>query len=215
MKIFEFCCGPIETNAYLLIDIDTKQAILIDAPSGVWEDAHLDLLGFDATLVAILLTHAHWDHMVDAQKIHAATGAPVYAHQAEQLLLEQPGVMAALMPKEVNILPVEVSHWLNKTGPETLQLIGQSIEVRSVPGHSPGGVAFYFPKMGCVFSGDALFADSVGRTDLPLSNADELKNSLRNQLYTLPANTIVYPGHGPATTIGEEAEHNPYIRRMP
>ncbi len=106
--------------------------------------------------------------------------------------------------------PASVDEWL--TTPGEFRVIGENVEVRHVPGHSDGNVVFYLPSLGWAFVGDALFRDSVGRTDLPGGDFELLRQSIQHQIYTLPEATLVYPGHGPATTVGREKAENPYVR---
>ncbi|HQU09289.1 MAG: hypothetical protein B7X06_02985 [Verrucomicrobia bacterium 21-51-4] len=212
MKLIELIFGPIDTNAFLMIDEDRKEALLIDAPAGVWRDVQLQLLDYDAKLVGILLTHGHWDHIADAEIIRQATGAWVYAHPGDRNWLEHPGLMAVAIPQGLDIQAVKVDHWLEDE--QTLMLLGKNIEVRYVPGHSPGNVAYYFPALKKAFTGDALFAGTIGRTDLPGGNFDRLEQSIQTQLYTLPDDTVIYPGHGPATTVKEEKKSNAFVRAV-
>jgi glyoxylase-like metal-dependent hydrolase (beta-lactamase superfamily II) len=124
-------------------------------------------------------------------------------------LIETPEVMERFMRERMNLQAVHVDRWVAQD--ERLAALGQEIEVRHVPGHCPGNVLFYFPKAGAAFVGDALFNRSIGRTDLPGGSFEQLEQSIRRQIYTLPDATVVYPGHGPATTVGAEKEENPYV----
>ena len=161
-------------------------------------------------LEAILITHGHWDHYADAQTVKNHTQATTYAHPADKTWLEHPLMMILHAPWGTKIHALKVDHWLN--GQDTLTLLGQSVEVRHVPGHAPGNVLFYFKDLQSAFVGDALFAGSVGRYDLPGGNKETLYHSIKTQIYTLPDATIVYPGHGEPTTVIQEKTTNPYIR---
>ena len=107
------------------------------------------------------------------------------------------------------MVPTEVDTWVNPGQP--LELLGEAVEIRHVPGHAPGSVLFYFPSRGWAFSGDAIFAGGVGRFDLPFGSWPELEHSIRSQIYTLPDHTRLFPGHGPETTVGREKATNPFV----
>jgi glyoxylase-like metal-dependent hydrolase (beta-lactamase superfamily II) len=118
--------------------------------------------------------------------------------------------MKAFAGQEFKLEPIKVDHWL--ADDEPLTGLGAPVSVRYVPGHCPGSVLFYFSRLGLAFDGDALFKGSIGRTDLPGGSRPQLEKSIRTQIYTLPDATIVYPGHGPETTVGAEKQTNPYVR---
>ena len=201
--------GPLETNAYLLADADRKEALLVDAPEGVAQYVAQFLEEEGVKLVALLLTHGHWDHITDGQAIRSQ-GATVYAHKGDQAWLEDPAKMAVAMPPGYTIEPITIDEWLEEG--QTLELMGQSIEVLHVPGHAPGCLAFYFPSLEIAFVGDAIFAGSIGRTDLPGGSFETLKASIKEKLYTLPDETMLCPGHGPATTVEDEKANNPFVK---
>lgn len=211
LHISIFTLPPVATNAYLVWDDATRVAFLIDAPQGVWREVEPVLSEEGLTLECCVLTHAHFDHVLGAAEVKRQ-GVKVYLHEADREMLAMlPGQMVLFgMPGEVEV--VEVDQWL-KDG-ETLELAGHSAEVRLVPGHAPGNVALYLPEEGITFVGDALFAGSVGRTDLPGGSFETLAEAIRKRLYTLPEETVVYPGHGPATSVGEEKANNPFVRGL-
>lgn len=202
--------GPLPTNAYLLQnDAVPGEAILVDAPpdalkkvGSILEDKHL-------RLTTILLTHGHWDHMLDAQALKEATNAKVYAHQGDRYFYENPESMSPFMLPGQSIQAVSVDHWVDHK--EVLILLGEACEVRHVPGHAPGNVLFYFPQSSVAFVGDVIFAGSVGRFDLPLANEQQLFKSIYEQVLTLPEDTLLLSGHGPSTTVGREASCNPFL----
>lgn len=210
MNVHVLPSGPIETNAYLLTSPGTGEAILIDAPEGVWADAQGILGSEGCTLSGLWLTHAHWDHIQGVGEVVRATGAPVLAHPGDRLLLENPEIMRALMAPGAALEAVKVDRWLEDGG--TLEALGEKAGVRHVPGHCPGSVLFHFPRSAAAFVGDALFKGGVGRTDIPGGDAAQLATSLRTRIYTLPDATVVFPGHGDPTTVGEEKAGNPYVR---
>jgi len=226
MHIHILPSGPIETNAYLLTEPARGEAILIDAPGDVWAEVEPILRKEKCRLVELWLTHGHWDHMQGAAEVVRATGARVRAHAADRPLIETPEVMKRFMMPGQELEPVKVDAWVQPG--ETIAVLGTTAEVRHVPGHCLGNVLFYFapkgassvasaqedsplPDEGLAFVGDALFAGSVGRTDLPGGDFAVLENSIRSQIYTLPDATRVFPGHGPDTTVGEEKRSNPYV----
>jgi hydroxyacylglutathione hydrolase len=209
MHIHILPAGPIQTNAYLLTEPTRGEAVLIDAPGGVWAEVEPILRKEKCRLVELWLTHGHWDHMQGGAEVVRATGARVRAHAADRPLIETPEVMKRFMMPGQELEPVKVDAWLQPG--ETLTALGLTFEVRHVPGHCPGNVLFYVQSDRVAFVGDALFAGSVGRTDLPGGDFATLENSIRSQIYTLPDETKVFPGHGPDTTVGEEKRDNPFV----
>jgi len=202
--------GPIQTNAYLLTVPSRGEAVLVDAPESVWRDVK-PLLELDGCkLKELWLTHGHWDHTQGAAEVVRQTGAQVRGHAADRALYETPQVMSAFLMPGMKLEPVLIGAWVEQG--TTFEALGTTVEVRHVPGHCPGNVLFYLKEEGAAWVGDALFKGSIGRTDLPGGNFDELERAIREQIYTLPAATAVYPGHGPATTVGEERASNPYVR---
>lgn len=208
MKLHVLPAGPLQTNAYLIAAPERGEAILIDAPGGIWPLVEPRLAADGCTLKALWLTHGHWDHIQDAAIVIRATGVPVTAHAADRVLFDSPGTMMKFLGRDLKIDPVAVDHWVVQG--DRIPALGLEFEVRHVPGHCPGNLLFLVGKS--AFVGDALFAGSVGRTDLPGGDRAELEESIRTQIYTLPDETKVYPGHGPATTVGQEKATNPYVR---
>ena len=202
--------GPIATNAYLLTQPATGEAVLVDAPEGTWERVRPILASEGVRLSALWLTHGHWDHTQGAAEVVRASGAPVSAHRADRPMIETPEVMRPLLLPGLEIEPVKVDHWLEDGA--VVPALGEEVEVGHAPGHSPGSLIFYFPRAGAAFAGDVLFQGNVGRTDLPGGSPEELERSIRSRLYTRPDATTVFPGHGAPTTVGEEKESNPYVR---
>ncbi|HZZ56217.1 MAG TPA: MBL fold metallo-hydrolase [Opitutaceae bacterium] len=218
MKLHVLPAGLIQTNAYVLSDPVRGEAILIDAPAAVWPAVQRVLQADGSRLVALWLTHGHWDHIQGVPQVVRETGVTVSGHPADRRLFEQsrellrqPGVDPSLLPPGIEAMePVRIDHWL--ADGERGEALGQAYEVRHVPGHCPGNVLFHFPGLQAAFVGDALFRGSVGRTDLPGGNAAELTESIRSRIYSLPGATAVYPGHGPATTVDAERTGNPFVR---
>lgn len=201
--------GPIETNGYLLAEEKRGEAVLIDAPGGILEKIQPLLAKAECRLVELWLTHGHWDHMQDGARVKAETGARVRAHRADQPLIETPEIMEGFMGQRLGLKGVTVDTWVEPG--EKLSALGREFEVRHVPGHCPGNVLFHGAALGAAFVGDALFQGGVGRWDLPGGDFAMLARSIREQIYTLPDETIVFPGHGGRTTVGAEKQGNPYV----
>jgi hydroxyacylglutathione hydrolase len=196
--------GPIGTNTYVVRASATATDAVVVDPSGDAATILGVLETLEATCVAILVTHGHFDHIVSLADLAAETGAPVYAPTAERILFEDPSMFT--MPGIV-VKPSEPDHWLE--GGEEVTEAGIAFAVSSVPGHSPGHLAFH--AAGHLFSGDVLFAGSVGRTDLPSGDWSVLQASIAALLDAYPPETVVHPGHGPETTLGAELERNPFL----
>lgn len=210
LKIHVLPAGPIETNAYLLADSERGEAVLVDAPGDVWRDVKPILAAEGLKLTELWITHGHWDHMQGAAEVVRETGAQVSAHIDDKVLLETPGVMEVFLPGTIRLHPVKTDRWV-KQG-ETLQALGREWEVRHVPGHCPGSVLFWCAAERVAFCGDAIFQGGVGRTDFPGGSFEMLEKSIRGRIYTLPAATVLFPGHGEATDVATERASNPFVR---
>ncbi|HVS52134.1 MAG TPA: MBL fold metallo-hydrolase [Opitutaceae bacterium] len=209
MHLHVLPAGPIQTNAYLLTEPARGEAVLIDAPGAVWGGVEPILQREKCRLAELWLTHGHWDHTQGGAEIVRATGAKVRAHADDRVMIETPEVMERFMGERMNLEAMHVDHWVRQG--ERFAALGVEVEVRHVPGHCPGNVLFYFASFGAAFVGDALFNGSIGRTDLPGGDFSQLERSIRAQIYTLPPDTVVFPGHGPRTTVAVERENNPYV----
>lgn len=197
--------GLLQANAYLIAA--GRDAVLIDP--GAEPDRILAEVEASAVRVhAVVLTHAHYDHIGAVDDIRAALGCPVCIHEAEREFLAAPELNLSAFVGEPHALgePDRVF----RHG-DTLAFGALRLSVRHTPGHSPGGSALLVEGHPICFSGDALFAGSIGRSDLPGGSYQQLIAALRERLLTLPDDTRVYPGHGPATTIGQERRANPYL----
>jgi hydroxyacylglutathione hydrolase len=199
--------GPIATNCYVVRASDgASDAVVID-PGGDATTLQRELERLGAACAAILITHGHWDHLGGVADLAEATGAPVYMAADERIALERINDFA---PPELGLRPYNPDVLLE--GGEELELAGIAFETLRVPGHSPAHLAYY--AEGCLFSGDVLFAGSVGRTDLPFGDWETLVASIRLLADRLPPETIVYSGHGPETTLGAELAANPFLAEL-
>jgi glyoxylase-like metal-dependent hydrolase (beta-lactamase superfamily II) len=198
--------GAAATNCYLVRpDPHAEEAVVVD-PGADAPSLLRELEARAAVCAAILITHAHWDHLLAVADLAEATAARVYMPALEAVVLARPqGVFPG-----IDIRPHEAEVLLE--GGEQLELAGISFETVRVPGHSPGHVAYYAD--GALFSGDVLFAGSVGRTDVPYSDWDTLVESIRSLMDRFSPDTIVYSGHGPETTLGAELARNPFLAEL-
>ena len=209
MNLHVLPAGPIQTNAYLLTAPERGEAVLVDAPGGVWQAVRDIVAKQKCRLVELWLTHGHWDHTQGGAEVVRESGAKVRAHADDRAMIETPEIMERFMGERMNLQPIHVDHWV-KQG-DRFDALGTTVEVRHVPGHCPGNVLFYFAALSAAFVGDALFNGSIGRTDLPGGDFERLARAIREQIYTLPGDTAVYPGHGPKTTVADERAQNPYV----
>lgn len=209
LTIRRFTLGPYETNCYLVRPEGHPGCWIVDAsfePAPMIEAVKQS----GATLEALVLTHAHVDHIAGVSEVRRAfPGVPILIHGAEAGWLNDPVLNLSAMSGMAITAPGphrELAHG------DALELGASRWRVIHVPGHSPGGVGLYCEPAGILLGGDALFAGSIGRTDFPGGDHDLLTRSIREQLYTLPGETRVLPGHGPPTTIAQERMGNPFVR---
>ncbi len=203
MRIAVFPLGPLGTNCYL---IDNGKAAVAVDPGGEPSPVLQYLKEQELALSHILCTHLHCDHVYGVAALCRVTGAVTLGSPLDAPLLQsefgQGGLMGLPRVEPYTFTPLE---------PGPLALLEDSCQVLATPGHTPGGLSFYFPSTHAVFSGDALFFRSIGRTDFPGGDADTLTTAIRTQLFTLPGETAVYPGHGKPSTIEDEKRNNPYV----
>lgn len=213
MKISRFSFNAFQELTYVLWDEESGECAIID-PGCYYSRERQVINNFitknNLTVKYLLLTHLHLDHYFGAPYIAHKYNVPVSASQADEFLLQLMSRQAQMYGTPLPEEPIAVGNYLK--GGDTLHLGNEPIHVLHVPGHSPGSLAYYLPQSGCVFCGDALFQGSIGRTDLPGGDFEQLLEAIRTQLFTLPAETVAYPGHGPETTIGEEIASNPFLQ---
>lgn len=206
MKIEHYVVGVVGTNCYFIVNEQTKECLIIDPGDNADALAQkIEAGGYVPQ--AILLTHGHFDHIMGVEGLRGRYDLAVYVHEADAEMLERPDLNCGMM------IGTSVSVKADKIlrDGDKLALAGMNIEVLHTPGHTPGGVCYYFPKEEVVFSGDTLFCESVGRTDLPGGDMSALVRSVREKVLKLPDLTIVYPGHGEPTKISTEKQYNPFI----
>ncbi len=208
LEVISFTLGPAQTNAYLVADSGTKEAAVIDpswegrlileaAQNRGWRIGHL------------WYTHAHFDHIGGAGAIaDALNPLPLVALHPSDHVLWRAGGGGALFGFDIDPGPEPTIDFFQG---QILKLGSVQFEVRFTPGHTPGHCILYVPSSHVCFCGDVIFAGSVGRTDLPGGSWEQLENSIRTQVYTLPDETRLLPGHGPETTVGEEKQSNPFV----
>jgi hydroxyacylglutathione hydrolase len=199
--------GPIQTNCYVVRrERGAAEAAVVD-PGADAAQLRLELARMATTCAAILITHGHYDHLGGVADLAEGTGAPVYMPNGERQTLEQ---FRDFAPAAFPGRP-----WTPDTllaGGETVTVAGIEFEVVAIPGHSPAHIAYYTD--GHLFSGDLLFAGSVGRVDIPGADWDTLLDSVRTLADTYERDTVVYPGHGPTTTLGRELDRNPFLAEL-
>ncbi len=202
--------GPLACNCSIFGDETTREAVVVDPGDNIEQIREL-LQRHGLRVTAIVITHAHIDHIGGAQKLKAATGAPVYLNQNDLPVYEQIEWQAA---------------WLGLPPPERVSIdhspregarvfLGQSwFEILETPGHTPGSICLWHPAEKKLVAGDTLFRDSIGRTDLPGGDGRQILRSIRDKLLALPDETLVIPGHGPTTTMGRERTHNFFLQHL-
>ena len=210
IKKFEFNMFPV--NCYVLSD-ESGEAVVIDPGCFYPEEKQMlkdYLLDNNLTLKHVLCTHLHLDHIFGNPFIYKEFGLQPEGGQQDEFWLDQ----ASAMARNFGFIYDEKQPALGKyiCEGDTITFGDTTLKAIHVPGHSPGSIVFYSPEAACVFSGDVLFYGSIGRADLKGGNFDDLKEGICNQLFTLPAETRVYPGHGPSTSIGYEKNNNPFFR---
>lgn len=211
-RIKTYVLGGVSTDCYLVFLEGGKKAVIID-PADNAEYIMSKCRGFGVKPEAVLLTHAHFDHIMAADDIRKAYGCKIYVHMDDEAMLNDPSLnLSGTMGTEQ--ISISADHLLRDG--DVLHFLEREWKVIATPGHTAGSVCYYLPKEEVLFSGDTLFAESLGRTDLPSGSMSAIIHSIAEKILVLPDDIMVYPGHGDATTIAHEKQYNPvaaYVRK--
>lgn len=209
MKLYALPVGMLQTNCYILVNEELKEAVVVD-PGG---DAgriisHLEALKLER-VAAIFITHGHSDHISALNEVRRATGAPVYISREDAPALQDANRnLSFFVGAAIECAAPEYFF----TDGEDVQAAGFTFKIFATPGHTKGGICIYDEEDGFVFAGDTIFCESIGRTDLPGGSYKEILASIKSKLLTLPEDTVLLPGHGPKTTVGWERRRNPFLQ---
>jgi hydroxyacylglutathione hydrolase len=200
--------GLLQCNCSIFGDEQTREAIVIDPGEEI--DKISEMLEHHRLKVqAIVITHAHIDHVAGAHKLRALTGAPVYLNEGDIELLDGLDIQAKWLGVDT---PARTEVDVTAQDGTVLRLGNTEFHVLHTPGHTQGSLSLWIPEENKLIAGDTLFRDSIGRTDLPGGNTRQILSSIKTRLFELPDRTVVFPGHGPETTIGRERQQNPFLR---
>lgn len=202
--------GPLQCNCSIFGDEATKEAIVIDPGDNIAQILGI-LKKHELKVKAIIITHAHIDHIGGAAKLKAATGAPVHMNSNDAPLYDQVDVQAAWIGMEP---PERTDIDVNAQDGQSVKLSDTEFHILHTPGHTQGSISVWIPEQNKLIAGDTLFRDSIGRTDLPGGNSRQILQSIHAKLLPLPETAVVVCGHGPNTTIGREKERNPFLQGM-
>lgn len=207
IAVLSWVVGPIQTSIYVVGCRQTNQAVIIDAGGNA--NGLLEAIDSrDWELSEVWLTHAHVDHVAGLNDVKDAQDVPILLHEADKPIYEAAVQQGMMFGFDIEPLPT-VDQYVEEG--EVVNVGNLSAQVMWLPGHSPGSVAFYFEEQGLFFGGDVVFAGSIGRIDLPGADPDAMKESLQ-RVKQLPDDTVIFPGHGPKTTVGQEKRANPFLR---
>ncbi len=212
MRVSRFTFNMFGVNTYILWDNNSREAMIVDP--GMVDDNEREIINNFITSnklkpTHLVNTHMHIDHSFGISYIAEKYRLRLECNHADQFLAERLKEQAQMFGLPISIDELEISIGLNDG--DILKIGTEEVQILQVPGHSPGSIVIYAPESSFLISGDVLFNSSIGRTDLPGGNYNQLISAINNKLMTLPDDTIVYPGHGPETTIGHEKLHNPYL----
>ena len=202
--------GLLQCNCSIFGDEQTREAIVVDPGDNI-ESISAVLDKHQLHVKAIVITHAHIDHVAGAQSLRRLTGAPVYMNERDQALLDMLDMQAGWLGVET---PARTEVDVASSAGTVLTLGAAEFHVFDTPGHTPGSQCLWIPSENKLIAGDTLFRDSIGRTDLPGGNSRQILSSIKTQLLDLPETAIVVPGHGPETTIGREKRSNPFLQNL-
>jgi hydroxyacylglutathione hydrolase len=202
--------GPIWTVGYLVFDPRSKEGVVIDVPMWSAEKIYRKIRTLALSISNIVLTHGHWDHIGDAAKLRRLTGSQICADKADEWMMLNPNGMVIPPPEKVEPVKVDVPFMDGSR----LSIGAHTFEVLHTPGHSAGSICLYEKDAGILFTGDTLFAGSIGRVDLPTGSMDEISKSISEKIMMLPGDVKMYPGHGQESTILKEKDENQFVRMM-
>lgn len=206
MLIRKLVVGDLQTNCYILGDEKSKEGVVID-PGGNYEKIEKVIQDEDLNIKYIILTHGHADHIAALSQLKKKTNALILIHPADADMLVEPSYNLSFFTGE-NLVCPKADEFLDDG--DRIRIGALELEVLHTPGHSPGGISLFTDKI--IFTGDTLFCEGIGRSDLPGASHTQLLLSIRNKILKKPDDTVVYPGHGLQTTIGEEKRNNPWVR---
>lgn len=212
LKIKSFVCNPVAENTYVVWDDESLEGAVIDAGCFSQEEKAMVqsfITKERLTIKYLLSTHLHFDHIFGNRFIAGTFHVELSAHRDDAFLIDNFARQTALFGLDTPEATLPVDTYIDET--DTISIGQYDFSILHIPGHSPGGIVFYCAKAGVAFSGDVLFRGSIGRTDLWGGNHEALVTGIKEKLFTLPDSTVVYPGHGPQTTIGYEKSHNLYV----
>lgn len=199
--------GELGVNCYILADSETKEGIVID-PGADPERILAAVRKSGVKVLYVLNTHGHFDHIGGNRRLVEATGGKLMISREDEPFLQRASISAKMYGLKAEDSPAPSSYLAEG---DEIRFGSHTARVIHIPGHSRGGSCFYLEKEGILISGDSLFAESIGRTDLPGGSQDQLVQAIRAKLLTLPDGTRIFPGHGPSTTVGHEKKFNPYL----
>ncbi len=209
-SIERFEDGPIWTNGYLVYDSISLDGMAVDVPIWSSDKIYKRVRELGLNLKFVIATHGHWDHVGEMSKLKALTGARVCAHSSDEWMMRDPNGL--LVPSPFPLEPVNIDIPLE----DSMEIsFGSSVlKIVHTPGHSAGSICLYNEADNVIFTGDTLFAGSIGRTDLPSGSFQEISRSIINKIFTLPEETRIFPGHGADSTLKKEKTENPFVQMM-
>ncbi len=210
MEIEKFEDGPIWTIGYLVYDGGTMEGMVIDVPMWSSEKIYRRVRETGVRITKVVATHGHWDHIGEMKKLAALTAAPVYAHRADEWMMRDPNGMVIAPPEPLEPVGIDIA----LEDKMKLQIGKLELEVIHTPGHSAGSVCLYIRDENVLFTGDTLFAGSIGRTDLPTGSMEEISKSISEKIMSLPAIVRIFPGHGPESTLMKEKAYNQFVQMI-
>ena len=208
--IEKFEDGPVWTIGYLVYDAGAREAVVIDVPMWSGEKIYKRVRELSLSVKNIVATHGHWDHTGEMKKLKSLTAAVVCANKADEWMMIDPNGMVIAPPEPIEPVKVEIP----LVDGSELSVGGITFSVIHTPGHSAGSICLYEANAKILFTGDTLFAGSIGRIDLPTGSMEEISKSIPEKIMTLPEDVKIYPGHGPGSTLKRERMENQFVQMM-